>query len=61
MPSVSDTYLTPKEAAEIYGLSVATLSAWRANKQGPPFLRIGPRLVRYRRSDFDRWVEEQNR
>lgn len=31
------------------------LAAWRG--EGPPMLKISRRMVRYRRSDFDAWLE----
>ena len=38
--------LTEREVADLLGLSVATLRAWRHRGQGPRFLRLG-RAVRY--------------
>ena len=38
--------LTEREVAELLGLSVATLRAWRHRGKGPRFLRLG-RSVRY--------------
>ena len=31
------------------------LAAWRG--EGPPMIKIGNRMVRYRRADFDAWLE----
>jgi len=42
--------LTEREVAELLGLSVATLRAWRHRGKGPRFLRLG-RSVRYLPSD----------
>ena len=33
--------LTEREVAELLGLSVATLRAWRHRGKGPRFLRLG--------------------
>jgi predicted DNA-binding transcriptional regulator AlpA len=38
--------LTEREVADLLGLSVATLRAWRHRGKGPRFLRLG-RSVRY--------------
>ena len=42
--------LTEREVAELLGLSVATLRAWRHRGKGPRFLRLG-RSVRYLPAD----------
>ena len=52
--------LTETEAAEIYKLAVTTLRNWRALKQGPRYLKIGARCVRYRRADLARFMEANN-
>lgn len=52
--------MSPKEVAEFYGLSMATLSTWRTTGKGPKFFRMGARLVKYERSDIEAWIREQN-
>lgn len=54
---MSDTTraLTEREVADMLGLSVATLRAWRHRGKGPRFLRLG-RSVRYLPSDLDDFV-----
>ena len=47
--------LTEREVAELLGLSVATLRAWRHRGRGPRFLRLG-RSVRYLQSDLADFV-----
>jgi excisionase family DNA binding protein len=47
--------LTEREVAELLGLSVATLRAWRHRGKGPRFLRLG-RSVRYLPADVDEFV-----
>jgi len=47
--------LTEREVADMLGLSVATLRAWRHRGKGPRFLRLG-RSVRYLPSDLDDFV-----
>lgn len=37
-------------------VSVSGLRKWRATGQGPKFYRLG-RLIRYKRSDLDEWLE----
>lgn len=45
-----------KEAAAILAVATTTLRNWRALRQGPPFLKIGGRLVRYLRSDLSAFI-----
>ena len=47
--------LTEREVAELLGLSVATLRAWRHRGKGPRFLRLG-RSVRYLPGDVAGFV-----
>ena len=47
--------LTEREVADLPGLSVATLRAWRHRGKGPRFLRLG-RSVRYLPSDVADFV-----
>ncbi len=51
-----DSLLDPKAAARQLGLSVRTLERHRVAGTGPRFARLG-RLVRYRQSDLDVWVQ----
>jgi predicted DNA-binding transcriptional regulator AlpA len=46
---------TEREVADMLGLSVATLRAWRHRGQGPRFLRLG-RAVRYLPADLEAFV-----
>ena len=48
---------TEVEAAEYVGVSVETMRAWRCRGGGPSFAKIGKRLVRYRRTDLDQFIE----
>jgi hypothetical protein len=51
---MADGLLDQRQAAARPGLPAArTLEAWRRRGYGPPFLRLSPRLVRYRASDLD--------
>src|SRR5206468_6721620 len=54
---MTDDLLDQRQAAARLGLpSARTLEAWRCRGYGPPFLRLSPRLVRYRASDIDQWL-----
>ena len=51
--------LAPPQAAAILKMSPLTLQQWRAAKYGPPFIRLSKRAVRYRRSDIEQWLRQQ--
>lgn len=55
-------YLTAKQAANYTGVSESYLAKLRMDDSpvgGPKFLRIGVRMIRYRRSDLDAWMSQR--
>jgi len=48
---------TPKQAGKYVGISEAALRLWRAEGRGPRFFKAGEKLVRYRKTDLDAWIE----
>lgn len=54
-----DPLLTPAEVAAILQVQVTTLAAWRTRKQGPAYVRLGHRTVRYRTSTIAAFTREQ--
>jgi predicted DNA-binding transcriptional regulator AlpA len=53
--------LRPPLAAAFLGLSVSTLAKLRLRGDGPPYCKLGPRAVAYRRADLDAWLTERTR
>jgi predicted DNA-binding transcriptional regulator AlpA len=51
--------LSEGELARYLRVSRACLRRWRAVGQGPPWLRVGKRLVRYDMAALRRWIEER--
>ena len=57
--------LTEKDAATYIGMSRSFLRQSRCygNRDGhtraPPFIRLGPRTIRYLRADLDEWLESR--
>lgn len=49
--------LTPKQAAKYVGISEGALRLWRAEGRGPRYFKAGEKLVRYRKTDLDAWIE----
>ena len=52
----TDTLLTVEDAASHLKISKHTLNRWRVTGEGPPFIKYGPRLVRYLVSALDAWA-----
>ncbi|MEZ5544240.1 MAG: helix-turn-helix domain-containing protein [Lysobacteraceae bacterium] len=51
--------MTPREVSETLKVPVLTLANWRlGDKPKLPFVRVGGRLVRYRRADVAAFVAE---
>ena len=52
-----DDLLDEKEAAVYLTVAVTTLRNWRSLKgKGPRFVKVGARLVRYRRADLAAFI-----
>lgn len=50
------TLLADTEVAAILKVDRATLRRWRESNTGPCYVRIGPKLIRYRQEELNRWV-----
>lgn len=59
--SNADRLLTPQLLAEHLSVSVKTLERWRLQGEGPAFVRISPKVIRYRTSDVIAFIEHQRR
>jgi len=53
---MAEEYLPTTKFCERYGVSDRTAVRWRSTGDGPPFVRLGPREIRYRVSDCDAWA-----
>lgn len=56
-----DDLLNTTALAEWFGVSEAWVCVARSRGGGPPFIRLAPRHVRYKRSDVLRWLAERTR
>ena len=50
--------MTPQQVAHQLGLGLRCLSTMRTNCEGPPWTRLGNRVV-YSKAELDRWLEGQ--
>lgn len=53
--------LAPEDVAHELGIAPATLAAWRSRGTGPTFVKLGDRLVRYRRADLSAYIAARRR
>lgn len=51
-------FLTPKELASALAISVTTLDRLRNRGDGPPFVKIGNKRIRYSIVGLDDWVRD---
>jgi predicted DNA-binding transcriptional regulator AlpA len=58
MEPISRVLRNPR-AARALGLSESTLNKMRVRGDGPPFVRLGAKLVGYLQEDLDRWLESR--
>lgn len=49
---------TPKILSETIGIPLGTLAFWRHAGRGPRFLKLGGRVIRYRKQDVSEWLNE---
>jgi len=55
--AAAEALMDPANAAAYLGMKPQTLAGWRCQKIGPPWVSCG-RAIRYRRSDLERWINE---
>lgn len=56
-PTPNDTLLDTAAVAALVGNRARTVMKWRKKTgEGPPFVRVNRRTVRYRRSDVDAFI-----
>lgn len=53
-----DDLFNTKEAALYLKIGASTLEHYRISGRGPSFLKLGTSIVRYKKADLDRWVDE---
>ena len=58
---MTNPLLTPAEAGEQLGLTPAALAQLRYTGNGPCFIKLTAKAVRYRQSDLDSWIAAKAR
>ncbi len=54
-----EKFITTAEVAKYLGIAVSTLAMYRMTGVGPDYVKVLNRLVRYRRTDVDNWLNNQ--
>lgn len=57
--NLDDHFLNEAQAAEFLKFSPKALQKWRCNGNGPKFLKVSARGVRYKMSDLLSWAEQR--
>lgn len=58
-PAVADAFdelLTEQQISKLTKIPASTLRSWRKRGRGPRYLRLGDRVVRFRRRDINEWL-----
>ena len=54
--------MRPSDAAYYLGISESTLAKWRCQTAGgPPYMKLGPRIVAYDQGELDTWMRGRSR
>ena len=53
--------MRPPEAAHYLGISESSLAKWRCSGTGPPYMKLGERVVVYDQSQLDSWLQSRSR
>jgi hypothetical protein len=54
-----DALVTPQEAPAVVRIKYNTLAWYRCNGGGPKYVRVGPKLIRYRMGDLREYIKGQ--
>jgi hypothetical protein len=52
--------VTPEELAKRLKLDPRTLQQWRRRNQGPPWIRVSHRVVRYPADQLEAWLASRS-
>ena len=51
--------LTTEQVSAEYGIPTRSLINWRLKGQGPPYIKVASRAVRYRRDALEAWLSSR--
>lgn len=56
---MTNGYLSTAEFCKQHRVSARTAMRWRGSGEGPPWVRVGPRLILYPIADTEAWAEQR--
>jgi hypothetical protein len=59
--TADDALMTTEQLARMLGVDPSSVRRWRTSTpiQGLPFIRMSDRVVKYRRADVERWLDNR--
>jgi predicted DNA-binding transcriptional regulator AlpA len=59
--AADEALMTTEQLARLLGVDPSSVRRWRTSTpvQGPPFIRMSDRVVKYRRADVERWLDSR--
>lgn len=61
LPDGDDTLIRRADLPRYLPIAAQTAARWAVEGQGPPFIKVGARLVAYRAGDLREWLQSQTR
>lgn len=59
VPALSHEFVRPEQVVQMLpGVTVHTLAQWRYRHEGPPYRKLGARIL-YPLDELDKWVESR--
>jgi predicted DNA-binding transcriptional regulator AlpA len=54
--ALSARLLSPKQTSEFLAVPESTLAHWRSERRGPVYVKLEGSIVRYRKSDLEKYI-----
>ena len=54
-----DVYLSENELSALLRVSQRTIQRWRSSGDGPPFIRVGAKSIRYELCSCKAWADQR--
>jgi predicted DNA-binding transcriptional regulator AlpA len=58
---IDNTLYTENQVSQLLGYTPRALQKWRITGDGPKFVKVSQRSIRYRKIDILQWIEERIR
>ena len=59
MEDLKDGYLRPRDVERLFGIKSKTLQNWRYKGKGPPFYKLGHKLIVYKYEEVEKWLQKK--